>query len=87
MRCYLDLIGTTEIIPDETGIEVSDLHEARAEILRMLAEVLEADPALAAEWRGWTLRVVDSSRQLLFSVSLSDLGEIVATSQHPAAMD
>jgi hypothetical protein len=73
MKCYLDLENESEIIRDQAGIEVASIDEARAEILGVLADELEADPNTAADWSGWTLRVVDSARQLIFSIVLTDL--------------
>jgi hypothetical protein len=81
MQCYLDLVSSSEIIPDRTGVDVANSDDARFEILRILADELGADPTIAEEWPGWTLRVVDSARQHLFSILLSEIAGPLGSSQ------
>jgi hypothetical protein len=72
MRCYFNLVDGSEVIRDRTGIEVSDPEQARAEALHAIREQRQADPVAAQEWSGWTLTVVDSTGQSLFSIPLDD---------------
>jgi hypothetical protein len=72
MRCYFHLVDGSEVIRDRTGIEVSGPDKARAEALQALGEQRQADPIAAQKWSGWTLTVVDSTGQPLFSIPLDD---------------
>jgi hypothetical protein len=73
MLCYLDLVSSSEVIPDRTGVDFASRDQARAEIARILGDEIGADPTIAEAWPGWTLRVVDRARQPLFSISLTEL--------------
>src|SRR3954453_15869381 len=69
MRCYFHLENDTSRLPDEDGVEVADLREARTQAFMALEEVL--DEGSGSDWlRGWRLRVVDGNGDLLFLLPL-----------------
>ena len=55
----------TSRLPDEDGIEVADLREARTQAFMAVEEVLGAG-SKTDWWSGWRLRVVDGNGALLF---------------------
>jgi hypothetical protein len=64
------LVDRHEIIPDEEGLEVTDLAIACREIMRTVEEVRRKSPSTAAAWRGWRLDVADAAGTIVFSISL-----------------
>jgi hypothetical protein len=70
MRCYFHLVNSHEVIPDDTGIEVSDLEAmqlfAQQAIEDMRSEVME----LGESWHDWRLEVVCPAGHVLLSVPL-----------------
>jgi hypothetical protein len=70
MRCYFHLVNSHEVIPDDTGIEVSDLVTmqffAQQAIEDMRDEVME----IGESWQGWRLDVVCPADVVLLSVPL-----------------
>lgn len=67
MRCYFNLVHT---IPDEDGVEVIDLDEARALAREAIADMIESGECEMADWRGWQLAVTDASGVLAFTIRL-----------------
>ena len=65
MRCYFHLENDTSCLPDEDGIEVADLREARAQAIQAMLEVL-GEESDTDWWTGWGFRVVDEMGDLLF---------------------
>lgn len=70
MRYYFNLKNGAQSIPYEEGIEVANLEQARAEILKAIEELREEDPELAEEGRGWTLEICDESEEIVLRISL-----------------
>jgi hypothetical protein len=70
MRCYFHLVNGHESIPDDTGIEVSDLMTAQDMALRAIEDIREEAIQLGASWQGWRLDIVDRSGRVLLSISL-----------------
>ena len=68
MRVFFHLIHA-KTIPDDQGVEVSDLDEAKAEALNAIRE-LRAKDAAARDWAGWKLEASDERGSLLFSLRL-----------------
>ena len=70
MRSYFHLVNSHEVIPDDTGIDVSDLEAmqffAQQAIEDMRGEVIE----LGESWQGWRLEVVCPAGHVLLSVPL-----------------
>jgi hypothetical protein len=70
MRCYFHLVNGHETIPDDTGVEVSDLTTAQAMALQAIEDIREEAIQLGASWQGWRLDIVDLSGCVLLSISL-----------------
>ena len=70
MRCYFHLVNSHEVIPDDTGIEVSNLEMmqffAQKAIEDMRGEIME----LGESWQGWRLEVVCPAGCVLLSLPL-----------------
>jgi Domain of unknown function (DUF6894) len=69
MRCYFHLENDASRILDEGGIEVADLREARTQAFMAFEEVLDEGSG-TDWWRGWRLRVVDGTGNLMFLLPL-----------------
>jgi hypothetical protein len=70
MRCYFHLVNGHESIPDDTGIEVSDLTTAQDMALQAIEDISEEAIQQGASWQGWRLDIVDSSGRVLLSIPL-----------------
>jgi hypothetical protein len=70
MRCYFHLVNGHETIPDDTGIEVSDLATAEEMALQAIEDIREEAIQQGASWQGWRLDIVDPSGSVLLSLSL-----------------
>jgi hypothetical protein len=67
MRCYFNLVHT---IPDEDGVEVADLDEARALAAEAITELIANGENEIADWRGWHIAVTDGSGTIAFTIRL-----------------
>ncbi|WP_230534590.1 DUF6894 family protein [Microvirga roseola] len=70
MRCYFHLVNGREIIPDDSGVEVSDLASAHGLALQAIREIREEADQVDEEWRGWQLDVVCPQGSILLSIPL-----------------
>jgi hypothetical protein len=70
MRCYFHLMNGHESIPDDTGIEVSDLTTAQDMALQAIEDIREEAIQQGASWQGWRLNIVDRSGRVLQSIPL-----------------
>jgi hypothetical protein len=70
MRCYFHLVNSPESIPDDTGIEVSDLTKAEEMALQAIEDIREEAIQQGASWQGWRLDIVDRSGLVLLSIPL-----------------
>jgi hypothetical protein len=70
MRCYFHLVNGHETIPDDIGIEVSDLPTAQEMALLAIRDIREDAIQLGASWQGWRLDIVDPSGRVLSSIPL-----------------
>jgi hypothetical protein len=70
MRCYFYLVNSHESIPDDIGIEVSDLTKAEAMALQAIEDIREEAIQQAASWQGWQLDIVDRFGRVLLSIPL-----------------
>jgi hypothetical protein len=70
MRCYFHLVNGHESIPDDVGIEVSDLATAKAMALHAIEDIRTEALDLGASWQGWRLDIVAASGQALASITL-----------------
>ena len=87
-RYYFHLADRHETIPDEDGLEVSDLAKAHAEALKVIEEFRTENPTMATEWEGWRLDVANGSGAIVFSINLdapsSLIGKLRAAASHAA---
>ena len=68
MRYYFHLVGPRgEVIPDHEGTEVTDLADARAQVLEAVAEYRRGD---TTDVRGWRLEVRQGLGSVAFTVAL-----------------
>jgi hypothetical protein len=70
MRCYFHLVSSHESIPDDIGIEVSDLAMAEEMALQAIEGIREEAIQQGASWQGWRLDIVDRSGRVLLSIPL-----------------
>ena len=70
MRCYFHLVNSHETVPDDTGIEVSDLETAQHSALEAIDEIRDEAIRVGASWQGWRLDVVDQAGSILLSIPL-----------------
>jgi len=68
MRCYFHLVNRHEVIPDDTGIDVSDLATMQTVALRAIEDVRDEVMELGESWQGWRLEVVCPAGKVLLSV-------------------
>jgi hypothetical protein len=71
MRCYFHLVNGHETIPDDMGVEVSDLDDAKTQALIAIHEIREEAIQQGASWQGWRLDIVDPSGRVLLSIPLN----------------
>ena len=70
MRLYFHLQNGTEMIRDGNGIEVADIHAAKAEALDAIAAIRGQQDTEPHYGSGWTLAVADGAGSLLFSLAV-----------------
>ena len=70
MRCYFHLANSHEVIPDDTGIDVSDLETMQTVALRTIEDMRGEVTELGESWQGWRLEVVCPAGRVLLSVPL-----------------
>lgn len=73
MRCNFHLVNSYEEIPDDEGIEVSDLEDAKPQALVAIEDIREEAIQVGASWRGWRLEIADPSGRVLASLSLEPM--------------
>jgi hypothetical protein len=71
MRCYFHLVNGHETIPDDMGVEVSNLDDAKTQALIAIHEIREEAIQQGALWQGWRLDIVDPSGRVLLSIPLN----------------
>jgi hypothetical protein len=59
-----------ETIPDDVGIEISDLATAGAMALQAIEDIRTEALDLGASWQGWHRDIVDPAGQTLASIAL-----------------
>jgi hypothetical protein len=72
-RYFFHLAGCHDTIPDEEGVEVTDLEEACIEAVQTIKQLQRENPAEAAKWNGWRLDVADRFGTVAFSIRLDAL--------------
>ena len=69
MPRYFFHVDNGEFVPDETGIDLPDLHAARREAVRAAGEMI--DDARQSFWEHltpWNMHVTDAKDRLLFTL-------------------
>jgi hypothetical protein len=74
-RYYFHLTDGHKVIPDEVGVSVSDLAEARAEAIREIREFRRELSEADADWRGWRIEVTDAAGFVAFTIDLESIQE------------
>jgi hypothetical protein len=70
MRCYFHVVNGHEMIPDDTGIEISDIDMMQAVALEAIRELRQEAGNDVEDWQGWRLNVVDPQENILLSIRL-----------------
>jgi hypothetical protein len=70
MRCYFHLVNSHETIPDDTGLEVSDLKAVHYHARQAIHELRQAVDHISQEWQDWRLDVADPCGRVLLSFLL-----------------
>jgi len=68
MRLYFNLVDGSEVILDESGVEVSRQEEARVEALNAIRELREGGATI--DWGAWSLKITDAGGRVLYSLPL-----------------
>ncbi|PVE23652.1 hypothetical protein DC522_14470 [Microvirga sp. KLBC 81] len=71
MHCYFNLVNGNDVIPDDTGVEVSSLEMAQSLAHRAIQEIRAEADLVNGDWRGWRLNVVCPEGSVLASICLS----------------
>ena len=67
IRLFFHLKDKHHAIPDDEGVIVVDLRDARVQVLQALEEFRHQS---AQDWSGWTLVAVDETGTVVFTVNL-----------------
>src|SRR5215210_5968036 len=67
MHCYFNLVSSHHTIPDDEGLEVANLEEARTFAREAVAGMIQDGIAEIARWRGWEVEARDASGAVLFT--------------------
>ncbi len=70
---YFHLTDGHVVIPDEVGVRVADLEEARAGAIEAIRELRREGSEANTDWMGWWIEVTDARGAVAFSI---DLGSI-----------
>jgi hypothetical protein len=71
-RYYFHLVDRYDLIPDEVGIEIADLAQARLEALEAVHEFRQECAPSAAASRDWRIEVTDAFGAVAFQIDLSE---------------
>jgi uncharacterized protein DUF6894 len=72
-RYYFHLTDGHVFIPDEVGIHVADLEEARAQAIKAIRELRREGFEANTDWSDWRIEVTDARGAVAFTI---DLGRI-----------
>ncbi|UVF22217.1 hypothetical protein HPT29_026380 (plasmid) [Microvirga terrae] len=67
MRCFVHLVNGAEIIPNDPGLEASDVVTSEEMALQAIEDIRNEGLELGGSWRGWRLDIVDASGHILLS--------------------
>ena len=71
MRYYFHLANGQEAIPDDTGLELSDLETGKAQALQVISELRHEVGTAAEDWASWRLDIASPEGSLLHSIGLA----------------
>ncbi|WP_046869681.1 DUF6894 family protein [Microvirga massiliensis] len=74
-RYYFHLVDGHDVIPDEVGIDVADLAQARIEAVQAIREVGQECAHAAAASGNWRIDVTDAFGAVAFQIDMSELAE------------
>jgi hypothetical protein len=66
------LVDRYDLIPDEVGIEIANLTQARAEAIKAIHEFRQECAPTAAASRDWRIEVTDAFGAVAFRIELSE---------------
>jgi hypothetical protein len=72
MRCFFHLMSNHDEIVDNSGIEVQDLENAKAQAQIAIEELRAEIGTEASDWSGWRLEIVCPLGTLLHSMQLTE---------------
>ncbi|TGD94879.1 DUF6894 family protein [Methylobacterium nonmethylotrophicum] len=67
-RYFFDIMGSTQSVPDEAGLDCRDLGEAHRQARTLIADAMSGPEATRIDWHAWRVEVRDEHRTLLFTV-------------------
>jgi hypothetical protein len=70
-RYYFHLVDSYDLIPDEVGIEIADLAQARLEALEAVHEFRQECAPTAFPPGDWRIEVTDAFGAVAFRIELS----------------
>jgi hypothetical protein len=77
MRLYFHLVNSSKRIPDEQGVEVSDIAQVHMEALLAIEEVRQEGEICDHDWSGWALNVTDATGTVVLALDLERSDELV----------
>ena len=72
MRCFFHLVSNHDEIVDDTGIEVDNLENAKAQALLAIEELRRELGEEVQDWSGWRLDIVCPSGTVLYTTQLTE---------------
>jgi hypothetical protein len=72
---YFHLVDGHDVIPDEVGIEVTDLTQARVEATNAIGEFLRDCADTRAASQDWRIEVTDPWGAVALRINLSEFAE------------
>jgi hypothetical protein len=72
-RYYFHLVDKFDVIPDEVGVELVNLTQARVEAMKAVHEFRQECAYTAATSGDWRIEVTDAFGAVAFRIELSEL--------------
>lgn len=67
-RFFFDIMDSAQSVPDEAGLDCTDLGEAHHQARTLIADTMNGPEATRIDWSAWRVEVRDEARGLLFTV-------------------
>ena len=71
MRYYFHLVNGQDAIPDDTGLELSDLETGKAQALQVISELRHEIGTAPEDWASWRLDIASREGRRLHSIGLA----------------